>query len=750
MIARLRENRYRQFLKKVLHQLRGQRLNCLTLGFFIIFSLIIFGLVFETYKTTSCGDKLNLKLPLIIWTGMFVCGYAVLVCFFDIIDPLKILFKLQCVTFASFLLVLATMFLQIPTFGLEKKMGTSHFALVVQKLWWIFQMTLWYHELLVPFIETCERGSCEASHKRRIGLPSFLDTLTTPSLLLKFANHLVCEWSIENLDFYKTTLLHRTECTKSVDKILKTYKKIKLQSAQPWENKLLTRISIFGSGTKQTGFQMLHTALADADKLLKRIRLKAIRIHLRYTAAYAPAQVNLSARVTRKIHQFFSREEFLAMASEPEFLSTALVNGLSQTETHQLVMLSMSAANSFANQNVNMHNAGDITPEISLNINMTRRNSTQSHGNVILRSPFYLKSNRIETADSSKTSGPSKRSMTQISTTTKSTSNNIRSSADLHSQTKTSAEMAEMDETTDHPLPQKSSPRSRHQNMNKNKLSTNEQKMGHLRKENGNDQKYTMGFKQPQKKSNLGLSSERSNPSDIGSPKSTQRLVYKVSVENKKKTSPRKRSTNANNDEGQAMSFKDNFTGFCEAVRAAAFSPQDRDKVRGDFKAARCELSDILDDFEIAGEGDGQDVPCHKSSIQSRQSSSLSPNYRPFRSPAILTNNSSPRAPKLDSKERPRGDSSKPQMRNTRSSRAKSAFSAFENGNSPKISGRKLDFLYIIKMRRNILKVCSQINECSSVFNIARHSVYDTMEADSFPRFLQKLERERSQNAVCL
>eukprot|EP00467_Chlorarachnion_reptans_P005185 CAMPEP_0114536612 /NCGR_PEP_ID=MMETSP0109-20121206/29110_1 /TAXON_ID=29199 /ORGANISM="Chlorarachnion reptans, Strain CCCM449" /LENGTH=504 /DNA_ID=CAMNT_0001720391 /DNA_START=854 /DNA_END=2368 /DNA_ORIENTATION=+ len=182
-------------------------------------------------------------------------------------------------------------------------------------------MTIWYIESYSPLRRTLELQQ-DANIENGLTL---IKTLSDPTLLRRFAKHLIKEWSIENLDFLKASLLHQFESTRSVRKILHIYKKISKKSSESRKLRALERIRNIGMGMKGQAWQIYST----------------------YVANWAITQVTLGNSISIEIHEFFVEDRFLDVRLADDLDSNA--TGIDSTKltdssnTHGRIKLDLKA-----------------------------------------------------------------------------------------------------------------------------------------------------------------------------------------------------------------------------------------------------------------------------------------------------------------------------------------------------------------------------------------------------------------------
>eukprot|EP00467_Chlorarachnion_reptans_P018896 CAMPEP_0114509030 /NCGR_PEP_ID=MMETSP0109-20121206/12970_1 /TAXON_ID=29199 /ORGANISM="Chlorarachnion reptans, Strain CCCM449" /LENGTH=640 /DNA_ID=CAMNT_0001688111 /DNA_START=438 /DNA_END=2359 /DNA_ORIENTATION=+ len=236
----------------------------------------------EFLMEDDCNGQTQLFL-IIVWLGFVIPYFCYLRTFFVLSDPYQVLLKLKIETVACIVVGVLSIVWAI----YHESVSESHSALIYNKLFWITQMSFWYAESYIPLKLTQERIRENKLGKSLDG-PTLLETLSDARLLRRFAQHLIKEWSIENLDFLKASLLHQFETTRTVSRILKLYKKL----------------GKIGSADKEVA------ALEFTRRVGIRVMTKSWKIYNTYIADTATTQVTLGNAITSAIHRYFEKDCF--------------------------------------------------------------------------------------------------------------------------------------------------------------------------------------------------------------------------------------------------------------------------------------------------------------------------------------------------------------------------------------------------------------------------------------------------------
>mmetsp|Transcript_158 Transcript_158/g.253 ORF Transcript_158/g.253 Transcript_158/m.253 type:complete len:488 (+) Transcript_158:614-2077(+) len=201
------------------------------------------------------------------WVLPFVCFLRG----FEFNDPYQILFKLQTETI---MMTIVTITFLIVVSWIEQ-LGTSQSALVLFDVGSMFTFTFWYTESYFPLQLTWKRLE-ESKRSGAINI-KMIDVLANPQLLQLFEDHLIKEWAIENLEFYKSVVLFRIIANREYKRLMDLGKKDK--DGTIFSENVET---IFGS-----------------------VATNALQIYEKHIAHDAPQEVNLPNSASRPIHDLF-------------------------------------------------------------------------------------------------------------------------------------------------------------------------------------------------------------------------------------------------------------------------------------------------------------------------------------------------------------------------------------------------------------------------------------------------------------
>jgi len=210
---REQEEKYNKILKATIKFTRGKQAHICSI---ITFSICVCPLIFilpenvkklgdaETNTCSAAGSFLTL-LVWYLWAVPFMYFLKIL----EVHDPFQVIKKVMVHTISLTGVLVAIYSIQ---FAGEKSLGTSHQQLLIFDIFWIFMMSLWFTESYFPLAATLRNKSgtkngAENTH-------SLMLTLANPDLLQMFEEHLISEWSIENLQFFKSSVLYKIRAEK--------------------------------------------------------------------------------------------------------------------------------------------------------------------------------------------------------------------------------------------------------------------------------------------------------------------------------------------------------------------------------------------------------------------------------------------------------------------------------------------------------------------------------------------------------
>ncbi|GAB5365800.1 hypothetical protein AAMO2058_001089500 [Amorphochlora amoebiformis] len=337
------------FVRSTARVLRGRRVHYISLIFFLLCFLIVFidpnsrkGLLGDSNFCVARGSS----IVVVVWL-LFAVPYLVFMHKFPLIDPYRIYFKIKITTaVACFCFVLFFGF----SFFLENMIGKTQFALTINKILFVFSMTIWYTESYIPLYLT-HRNIAEA-RKDQFGKQTFLDTITNPKLLERFELHLIEEWSPENLQLYRAVVMFQINsdrAIKCIENILRYVDKAKPKQQSGHlsssNSKISPSLAYVGSKTNSRGTSRMSSraklnlrehlrhsrqfsgeniftteddinvytrdeAMEKAEHLLFLARLFAYQLYEKYISPWAEAQVNLPSDISGPLHRLFSGEAY--------------------------------------------------------------------------------------------------------------------------------------------------------------------------------------------------------------------------------------------------------------------------------------------------------------------------------------------------------------------------------------------------------------------------------------------------------
>ncbi|GAB5362611.1 hypothetical protein AAMO2058_000812600 [Amorphochlora amoebiformis] len=275
----------------------------LKIGSFIIFILAGGPLIFaykenRDYalgKSDQCSGR-PAALTTVLWY-VWVIPFACIASKIIQTDPYQVLHKLKIQTFG--ITVAFAIFLPL-SFTMDRDLGTAHAGLLSYELYAFFWASVWYSESYLPLRLTLQKIRENNELSQRKMKYDIVDVLADPDLLYAFESHLIKEWAVENLEFYKCITLFDLHLATQIKKIEAVYKK---------------------GPKKEKEFASL------VGMVFKVESARAMRIYHNYIMDGAHSQVNLPAKTVKPIHSFFREEIFEPY--RPEHSVSSHVSGIS-------------------------------------------------------------------------------------------------------------------------------------------------------------------------------------------------------------------------------------------------------------------------------------------------------------------------------------------------------------------------------------------------------------------------------------
>ncbi|GAB5367874.1 hypothetical protein AAMO2058_001269400 [Amorphochlora amoebiformis] len=258
--------------QRILRNLKGSRIRYLATACF--FGCLVFIFLDPTnidsiqMKRNKCSIRTSLAMIFVwfVWISLYVfyCGRG----FFDSKeDPYRTLYKLKIQS--SSLLISTVFAIPITLFG-ESVLGTSHWGLL------FFNLVA----ITIMMLKTTQDSPIEN------GNYGLLHILATPALLELFEDHLLQEWSPENIEFYKTVVLFELQ----LEEILKRLKEMR----KHYESDSISPMDI----------------TIRMNKAIEKIESSACEIYTSFISEEATYQVNIPSRIKLKIDVFFQHKRF--------------------------------------------------------------------------------------------------------------------------------------------------------------------------------------------------------------------------------------------------------------------------------------------------------------------------------------------------------------------------------------------------------------------------------------------------------
>lgn len=277
------------FAYSVTSALRGKRIRNIAVALFVVcfgpvFLLEPNNVEYIAGRSRHCWARAS-TFVIVAWY-VWVIPYICFLERFRLSDPFWVVWKLKVQTMVSTLAFLV----YLPcVLYLENLLGTSHLALLTYEILWVVQVVFWGTESLLPLILTYRAeaqaaagdGQDRTARSHTARSDGLVDTLTDARRLRQFEEHLVNEWALENLEFYKAAILYRLRAGAVLER-----------RPRPLRAVQMTKI-------RRIAYEIFSVFLEEG----------------------APYQVNLPNAVSRQINTFFSAHEFdcLRSASSPSF-----------------------------------------------------------------------------------------------------------------------------------------------------------------------------------------------------------------------------------------------------------------------------------------------------------------------------------------------------------------------------------------------------------------------------------------------
>ncbi|GAB5368406.1 hypothetical protein AAMO2058_001316600 [Amorphochlora amoebiformis] len=315
-------------IRRIKRALKENRPRDISLSYFILGLLIA---VIDTNSRKQLADESDIctmrssAMIFISWL-LFVCPYLIFLRSITFTDPFYIVWKLKVLTLVGIILIIP---FSMGAILVEPKIGTSHFNLLGHKYLWVLQMVTWYLYSYLPMKLTLKKVE-EANDVA--GGPSLLDTLTNPALLEKFENHLIQEWSHENVLFFKEVTLQQLEARKCHERVLALFAPKKKNHFRSLSG---TLISGSPNGSAR---QTLSSPDDKAKREVEHLRTLSLRIYYRYVRIEAAEAVNIPSKIRAKLITFFedpvfdmNRDLFMDNQSNASSLATIPTNSFPPT-----------------------------------------------------------------------------------------------------------------------------------------------------------------------------------------------------------------------------------------------------------------------------------------------------------------------------------------------------------------------------------------------------------------------------------
>jgi len=146
--------------------------------------------------------------------------------------------------------------------------------------------------------------------------PGLIDTIANPSLLGKFEEHLVNEWSLENLEFYKATILFQLHGKHALKRINEAMFPILNAPKRPTEDESMRRRSSSEIIATTTSVEDIKIALSVLKEAVRSIRLSAWTIYSNFLDPEARQGINLRSKEAEFLQQYFRSSTFHGFANK--------------------------------------------------------------------------------------------------------------------------------------------------------------------------------------------------------------------------------------------------------------------------------------------------------------------------------------------------------------------------------------------------------------------------------------------------
>mmetsp|Transcript_17662 Transcript_17662/g.26463 ORF Transcript_17662/g.26463 Transcript_17662/m.26463 type:complete len:634 (-) Transcript_17662:115-2016(-) len=201
-------------------------------------------------------------------------------------DPYHIVWKLKVQL--SFATVLVLCFILV--ISQEPNIGSTHFGLTAYMLWMTLVYTYWYTESYVPYKETVAKANFTGEVEVKL-----VEVIVSPEILIKFEDHLIEEWSIENLEFYRKSLIYRVKVSEALGNIARKSKIFRAASETKSEDTLNSRKSIASVGD----------VTSHIDSVFDRLARNGLKIYYAHISLESRNQVNIKSRNREAVADFF-------------------------------------------------------------------------------------------------------------------------------------------------------------------------------------------------------------------------------------------------------------------------------------------------------------------------------------------------------------------------------------------------------------------------------------------------------------
>ncbi|GAB5363796.1 hypothetical protein AAMO2058_000914000 [Amorphochlora amoebiformis] len=203
---------------------------------------------------------------------LWVVPYMIFLRKFEYSDPFCVIWKLKVQTIATTVAaILLLITIQLDT-------SVTLIALLAVDIFWMLKMIFWWTESYIP-VKLTRKKLKEGS--RGTSSLKLSDTLASPRLIQMFEDHLLEEWAIENLEFYKEAVLYGMKC-----------------------HTMLKQLSKFLRSAAHNGAKQQKIRLN-----IEKCTRKAIPLYERFINDGASLQINIPAKMANKIHEIFDLPE---------------------------------------------------------------------------------------------------------------------------------------------------------------------------------------------------------------------------------------------------------------------------------------------------------------------------------------------------------------------------------------------------------------------------------------------------------